>query len=189
MTDPRPSSLGGASAIDPTAPRDRFVEANGVRLHYVDWGRPEQRPVLFLHGGSAHARWWDFVVSHLGSRFRCIALDLRGHGDSGWPPSPDYRLETHARDVAALVDALDLRDLALVGHSYGGFVSMVYAPEAAARLTALVIVDSRIRISERSARYLEALRKLVSAIAHLASLPNDTKSSCAALVRSIHGLR
>lgn len=142
------------------APRDGFLDADGVRLHYVDWGDPAQPPVVLLHGGSAHARWWDFIVVHLAARFRCVALDLRGHGDSGWPSSLDYRLATHAGDVAALVEELDLRDAAVVGHSFGGFVSMVYAPGAAARLARLVIVDSRPRIGERSARFLEALRKL-----------------------------
>lgn len=141
-------------------PRDGFVDAGGVRLHYVDWGAPEQPPVLLLHGGSAHARWWDFVVPHLAGRFRCVALDLRGHGDSAWPTTLDYRLAAHATDVAAVVEALDLRGVAVVGHSFGGFVAMAFAPGAGPRLSALVIVDSRVRISERSARFLEALRKL-----------------------------
>jgi pimeloyl-ACP methyl ester carboxylesterase len=139
---------------------DGVVEVNGVRLHYVDWGTPAQPPVLLLHGGSAHARWWDFVVPRLADRYRCVALDLRGHGDSAWPTTPDYGLAAHAGDVAAAIDALDLRDVALVGHSFGGFVAMAYAAAAPVRLAALVIVDSRARISARSARLLEALRKL-----------------------------
>jgi pimeloyl-ACP methyl ester carboxylesterase len=146
--------------VSTLAPRDGFIDADGVRLHYVDWGEPGQPPVVFVHGGSAHARWWDFVVAHLAPRYRCVALDLRGHGDSGWPTSPDYRLATHAGDVADLIEALGLRDVAVVGHSFGGFVSMVYAPGAAARLARLVIVDSRPRIGERASRLLEALRKL-----------------------------
>jgi pimeloyl-ACP methyl ester carboxylesterase len=146
--------------VPTVAPRDGFIDADGVRLHYVDWGAPGQPPVVFLHGGSAHARWWDFVVAHLAPRYRCVALDLRGHGDSAWPASLDYRLATHAGDVTALVAALDLHDVAVVGHSFGGFVAMVYAPGAASRLARLVIVDSRSRVGTRSARFLEALRKL-----------------------------
>jgi esterase len=139
---------------------DGFIEVGGVRLHYVDWGTPEQPPVLLLHGGSAHAHWWDFVVPHLAERYRCVALDLRGHGESGWPATLDYGLAAHAGDVAALVDALALRGVAVVGHSFGGFVAMVYAQHASRQLSALVIVDSRARIGERSARLLQALRKL-----------------------------
>src|SRR5690606_24684147 len=52
----------GAAAGDPA--HDRFVTVNGVALHYVDWGGPPGRPLLFVHGGSAHARWWDFTVAH-----------------------------------------------------------------------------------------------------------------------------
>jgi len=144
----------------PPTPVDGFIDANGVRLHYVDWGHAGQPPLLLLHGGSAHAHWWDFVVPALGARHRCIALDLRGHGDSGWSTMLDYRLETHAADVAAAVDALDLRHVAVIGHSFGGFVAIRFAALAGARLSALVVVDSRARISLRSARYLEALRKL-----------------------------
>ena len=147
----------------PTAsgcPFEGYVEVDGVRLHYVDWGTPKQMPVLFLHGGSAHARWWDFLVPHLADRYRCLALDLRGHGDSGWPSGADYGLETHAADVAAVIEALDLHHVAVVGHSFGGFVAMTFSATARPRLAALVIVDSRASISERSSRFLEALRKL-----------------------------
>jgi len=141
-------------------PAEGQVEANGVRLHYVDWGRKEHPPLVFLHGGSAHARWWDFVVPHLVDRYRCVALDLRGHGDSSWAASSDYSLAAHAADVAALIDALALTRVGVIGHSFGGFVAMTFAATARARLSALVIVDSRPRITTRSARFLEALRKL-----------------------------
>jgi pimeloyl-ACP methyl ester carboxylesterase len=150
-TDPRSPTL---------VPRSGFVDAGGVRLHYLDWGDAGQPPLLFLHGGSAHAHWWDFVVPQLADRYRCIALDLRGHGDSGRPPLLDYRLEAHAADVAATIDALDLREVGLVAHSFGAFVAMAYVPHAGNRLSALVIVDSRARLSKRSAHFLEALRKL-----------------------------
>jgi pimeloyl-ACP methyl ester carboxylesterase len=113
--------------------------------------------VVFVHGGSAHARWWDFVAAHLLDRYRCVALDLRGHGDSGWSAAGDYHLETHAADVAALIDHLGAPTVALVGHSFGGFVAMRFAAHAGPRLSGLAIVDSRSRIGARSARFLEAL--------------------------------
>src|SRR6185369_619952 len=100
---------GGGRESVTAQPREGFVDGDGVRLHYVEWGDRERPPILFLHGGSAHARWWDFVVEQLGARFRCLALDLRGHGDSPWPASLDYRLEAHAADVAAVIAALELR--------------------------------------------------------------------------------
>jgi len=148
--------------LTPSAPhvaRDGTVPSAGVLLHYREWGTPGQRPLLFLHGGSAHARWWDFLVAYLGE-YRCIALDLRGHGDSGWPDDGDYRLETHAGDAAAVVDALALERVCVIGHSFGGFVAMRYAARRDPRLAGLVFVDNRTRIGAHSARLLEALRKL-----------------------------
>ncbi len=165
VPDPRPLSSD--------SPRNGFVDTGAVRLHYVDWGEPGQPPVLLLHGGSAHARWWDFVAPHLAGRYRCVALDLRGHGDSGWPATLDYRLAAHAGDVAAVTEALDLRDVAVVGHSFGGFVAMAFAGGAGPCLSALVIVDSRVRISQRAARFLEALRKLPHP--HYASVEDATQ--------------
>jgi pimeloyl-ACP methyl ester carboxylesterase len=151
---------------EPTAAlrgRSAFIEANGVRLHYLDYGPPPAPPIVFLHGGSAHAHWWDFVVPHLADRYRCVAPDLRGHGDSAWADPPDYTLSAHARDVRALIEALALRHVALIGHSFGGFVAITVAAAMRSALSALVIVDSRPRITPRSARFLEALRKLPQA--------------------------
>jgi pimeloyl-ACP methyl ester carboxylesterase len=116
--------------------------------------------VLFLHGGSAHAHWWDFTIPHLAARFRCVAVDLRGHGESGRPDNGDYGLTAHAGDVTAVVDALGLGGGAVVGHSFGGWVAMVYAGQAGSALAALAVLDSRPQIGVRSARMLEALRKL-----------------------------
>jgi pimeloyl-ACP methyl ester carboxylesterase len=149
-----------ASPVTPRPPRDGIVHCNGAALHYVEWDGPPERPLLFLHGGSAHARWWDFVVAELAGAHRCLALDLRGHGDSAWSEAGDYRLDTHAADVAAVVAALRLDAVTLVGHSFGGFVAIRYAATRDPRLAALAIVDSRARITIRSARLLEALRKL-----------------------------
>jgi pimeloyl-ACP methyl ester carboxylesterase len=77
-------------------PREGFVDGDGVRLHYVEWGDRERPPIRFLHGGSAHAPWWDFVVEQLCDRFRCLARPFRRYGDSpgrrrsttGWRPMP-----------------------------------------------------------------------------------------------------
>jgi pimeloyl-ACP methyl ester carboxylesterase len=180
------------------SPVSRFVTANGIRLHYLDWGHSTRPAVLFLHGGSAHAHWWDFLIPRLVDRYRCIALDLRGHGDSGWPESVDYRLESNAADVAAVVDALGLRPVTVIGHSFGGFVAMAYARVADARLAALVIVDSRVRVGERSARYMDALRKfpqpiyrsIEEAIRRFRLLPTASSAHHEVIAQMVrHGIR
>ena len=172
------------------------MEVNALRLHYLDWGG-DGPPVLFLHGGSAHAHWWDFALPHLRNHFRCVALDLRGHGDSGRPADGNYGLAAHAADVAAVVTALDLRGGAVVGHSFGGWVAMVYAGQAGDAIGALAILDSRPTIGVRSARMLEALRKLphtryashADAITRFRLLPSATTADAAVVAHvAAHGI-
>src|SRR5687768_10623681 len=80
-------------------PADRYLDTNGLRIHYLDWGMVERPPVLFLHGRSLTAHTWDLVSLALRPRYRCLALDLRGHGDSSWSPEADYTLDAHCADL------------------------------------------------------------------------------------------
>jgi pimeloyl-ACP methyl ester carboxylesterase len=64
-----------------------------TRFHYLDWGG-SGTPIIFLHGGGINAHTWDCVAVMLRDRFRCVALDQRGHGDSEWSPVVDYRIAT-----------------------------------------------------------------------------------------------
>jgi pimeloyl-ACP methyl ester carboxylesterase len=118
-----------------------FVEANGVKLHYLDYGGAG-RPMLCVHGGGAHAHWFDYVAPGFTPDHHVLSLDLRGHGDSTWADPQTYSFKTYAEDVNALVEKLDLRDFVLVGHSMGGMVSLVYASTHPGRMGRLVIVDS-----------------------------------------------
>jgi pimeloyl-ACP methyl ester carboxylesterase len=122
-------------------PVDGNVIANGIRQHYVDWGGQGRPAVLFLHGGSLTAHTWDLTCLGLRSEFRCIAPDLRGHGDSEWPADGDYRLERYAEDVEALAEALGLERFVVVGHSLGGVTAIEYAGGGDDRLLGLVLVD------------------------------------------------
>ncbi len=75
----------------------RLRTPSGLELHYLDWPGPGE-PIVLLHGGSLTAHTWDLVALALARR--CIALDLRGHGLSGW--CERYRIEDSVGDVAAL---------------------------------------------------------------------------------------
>ena len=66
---------------------DRTLDLHGQRFHYTDWGSPTAPTLIFLHGITGHARSWDDEARLLAGRFRVIALDQRGHGDSD--PAPD----------------------------------------------------------------------------------------------------
>jgi non-heme chloroperoxidase len=95
-----------------------FTIKDETTIFYKDWG--SGRPVLFSHGWPLNADAWDpqaRLVAENG--FRAIAHDRRGHGRSGQPWDGND-LDTYADDLAELIDALDLRDVILVGHSTGG---------------------------------------------------------------------
>src|SRR5688572_7488774 len=119
-----------------------FVDANGVKLHYLDYGVAGRRPMLCVHGAAAHAHWFDYVAPGLTPNHHVRALDLRGHGDSAWADQQTYSFKNYAEDVNAVVEKLDLRDFVLVGHSMGGSVALLYAATFPGRVGQLVVVDS-----------------------------------------------
>ena len=97
--------------------RPNTIAAGDVDLYYRDWGCG--RPVLFVSGWSMASDSWGYQMMALARRgLRCIAFDRRGHGRSS-DPGGGYDLDTLADDIAAVIEALDLRDVVLVGHSMG----------------------------------------------------------------------
>ncbi|MEU9590964.1 alpha/beta fold hydrolase [Streptomyces sp. NPDC048219] len=94
--------------------------SDGTSIFYKDWGPRDGRPIVFHHGWPLTSDDWDnqmlFFLSH---GYRVIAHDRRGHGRSG-QPSTGHDMDTYADDVAAVTDALDLRDAVHIGHSTGG---------------------------------------------------------------------
>ena len=136
-----------------TLPEDHQVIIGAMRLHYLDWGGPgtKDTPILFLHGGGLTAHTWDFVAVRLRERYRCVALDQRGHGDSEWSPVVDYRIAAHVGDIEGFIDAMGLQRPILVGQSMGGLNSIAYATRRSDRIRAMVIVDVAPEISASGA--------------------------------------
>lgn len=121
--------MGGLSLIAETldlpppgdAPSSIWVEArDGVKLHALDWGG-DGPGAIFLHGEALSAHTWDYVCLELRSSHRCVCLDLRGHGESGW--ADGYRVADYAGDVHDLIAALGWTRAHLVGMSLGGVVA------------------------------------------------------------------
>jgi non-heme chloroperoxidase len=100
-------------------PRSSFITASdGTQIFYKEWG--EGPPVVFSHGWPLNADIWDNQLMFFAMNgFRAIAHDRRGHGRSQ-QPSDGNDMDTYADDLAAVMDALDLRGAMLVGHSTGG---------------------------------------------------------------------
>ena len=79
-----PGDAQASSAPAAATPADRFVTVNGLRIHYLDWGNSSASPLILIHGLDRVAHTFDHLVPHFTSRFHVIAIDMRGHGDSGW---------------------------------------------------------------------------------------------------------
>jgi pimeloyl-ACP methyl ester carboxylesterase len=135
------SELAGLDVPEVCVPTDHHIVVNGLRLHYLDWGRHACPPLLFLHGGRLTAHTWDLVCLALCTDFHCVAVDQRGHGDSAWSPVLEYEPDAHARDIGGLIHALDLQRPVLVGQSLGGLNAMTYATRAANQLAGVVLLD------------------------------------------------
>ena len=82
--------------------------------------------LVFIHYWGGSRRTWSEVIAPLSSRFRCIAVDLRGWGKSDRPVD-DYSLFAQADDVEGVVEALNVKDFVLVGHSMGGKIAQILA--------------------------------------------------------------
>jgi len=123
--------------------RQRTLKVGGLALHALEWGEPGRPALGFLHGGSAHAHWFDAVVPALGDRYHVISLDQRGHGGSQWAPRPAYATEDFASDLVGVMDALGWRRMTVIGHSMGGHNAMAFAAWHPERVERLVVIDSR----------------------------------------------
>ena len=123
--------------------RSRTETINGLRLHMLEAGRPGAPALCFLHGGAAHAHWFDAVTPFFVDRFHVVSLDQRGHGESQWAIPPAYGTEDFAGDLRSLMDALGWTRMTLVGHSMGGHNAMAFAAWHPELVERLVIVDSR----------------------------------------------
>lgn len=123
------------------SPHDQYFEIGDVRIHYLEWGTRGSQPLVLLHGIARDAHTFDHLAPHFALRYHVIAVDLRGHGDSGWDPRGAYMVEDYAGDVAALIAHLDLRDIVLWGNSTGGRVAQVIAGTQPERVAAVIVED------------------------------------------------
>jgi pimeloyl-ACP methyl ester carboxylesterase len=124
-----------------TIPQDKYLDADGLRLHYLDWGHVDAPPMLLLHGFSGHAHTWDTFARAMCDQFHILALDQRGHGDSDWAKDGAYTVDDHATDIGAFHDQLMLDPVVLIGLSMGGRNAIMYTGIHPGKVEKLVIVD------------------------------------------------
>jgi pimeloyl-ACP methyl ester carboxylesterase len=148
---------------------------DGIALAYEVHG--EGTPALvFVHGWSCDRSYWRNQLGHFAQGFRVVALDLAGHGDSGAGRS-EWAMSSFGRDVAAVVDQLNLEDAVLIGHSMGVDVVVEAALELPGRVRGLVLVDQYASLGQPRTR--ERTRALV------APFLEDFASTTRSLVREM----
>ena len=122
-------------------PRSRRISGDsGVSLHVLEWSL-DGTPLILVHGFGNEAHIWDDFAPLVAPHYRTVAVDLRGHGDSGHDPERRYDYDSHVADLEAVTAALGIERLVLVGHSFGGRTGVLFAAKHPQRMAGLVIVD------------------------------------------------
>lgn len=125
--------------MTPASPVSRFVTANGVRLHYLDFGGGGP-PAVLHHGTGFHAWLWVPIARALSARYRVVALDARGHGDSD-KPEGGYGWESFIADLVAFTDAVGLAGGLGIGHSLGATTTAAAAAERPDLFSSVALLD------------------------------------------------
>ncbi len=134
-------------------PRERVIDAGGLRLHCLEWGDAAAPPVLLVHGNGGHAHWWDPLVPYLTPGWRLIAPDLRGHGHSDWPAEPAYDIVACAGDLVGILDAMGLQRVAIIAHSMGARTAVWLAAHHPALVRGMALLDTSLAgVDEATAR-------------------------------------
>ena len=129
-----------------TGPTARYAEVGGLTLHYADWGG-DGPPLLMVHGDMRTSRSWDAVARDLRDRFRVLAVDCRGSGDSAWTDT-GYRFADRIADLAGFCEAIGLRNAVVVAHSTGGVVTTLVAHRNPGLFSRLVLLEPMIVVDE-----------------------------------------
>lgn len=123
----------------------RGISANGIRMHLVEAGAG--RPVVFIHGLGWDHRLWLGALDRYADRYRAIAGDSRGHGQTEMPDGP-YSIAQFALDWRGALAALGVAECCIVGLSQGGMIAQRIAIDAPDRVGALVLVSTTCRETE-----------------------------------------
>lgn len=131
-----------------TPSESNYVDANGAVLHYLSWNAHEtHKPgLLFAHGFRAHARWWSFIAPFFIERFRVVAMDFSGMGDSSG--RDEYTDENYSRDLLAVVEHAHFGRPSIVGHSFGGGRVLHMCAHHPERVERAIIVDSFVQLND-----------------------------------------
>ena len=120
-----------------------YIHANGIRHHYLEWGDAGNPPLLMLHATGLCAWPWKPMARRLAQRYRVLAFDQRGHGDTD-KSDKGYHFEYAGEDLAAIVETMELERPRVVGHSSGGLATIIAANLMPGRFGPVVLVETRV---------------------------------------------
>ena len=192
----------------------RFVEVEGLRLHFLEAGAGP--PVLLLHGWPTHSALWRHAVPLIAQHRRVIALDLPGYGRSDKPLDASYSFRFYDRILSGLLDALGVEQVGLGVHDIGGPIGLHWAVQSAHRISSLAILNTLV-FPEMSAMvklfiaatWIPGIRALLTsppglaasmrfgvhnkaqmpdAVAAIYQEPFQSRAARAALLKAAHGL-
>lgn len=121
------------------------VEVGGAKIRYSAWGERGKRGLVFIHGGRAHRNWWRPFAPFFSGQYRVVAYDMAGMGDSDWRPT--YSVNLSIDDLFAVIEASGAGEGGrpiVVGHSFGGWVTLAAVERQGERLLGAVVIDSPI---------------------------------------------
>ena len=99
----------GVKFTKENSPTDKYINVNNLKIHYLEWGNIQNPTIILVHGIAQTCHSWDFISLGLSEKYRVIALDLRGHGDSDWSSDNNYTLETYSDDLHAIIEKLNYK--------------------------------------------------------------------------------
>lgn len=126
-----------------------FLPLSGLRLHYVDSGptiaavaKSDQSTCLFVHGNPTWSFYWRNLILGLHDQHRCVAVDHMGCGLSDKPQTYPYSLRQHTANLVALIDELNLQNITLVAHDWGGAIGLGAAVARRDKFSRLVLLNT-----------------------------------------------
>jgi pimeloyl-ACP methyl ester carboxylesterase len=138
----------------------RYFNINGHKLHYIDEGEGET--ILFVHGTPSWSFDFRQVIKSLQAGYRCIAIDHIGFGLSDKPETYDYSTLRHSEALEAFAEALDLKEITLVVHDFGGPVGLNFAIRHPGKIRKIVVLNSWMWSSKHEPEFIRFSRILKS---------------------------
>ncbi len=124
----------------------RHVMVDGANIHYLRWGNddPKRPGLLFVHGNGAHAYWFSFIAPLLTQHYNVASMDLGGMGDSDWRET--YTRDSFAHEIGAVAADANLGPKpVIVGHSFGGFVTLMAGNHYSDKFGGIILADFTVR--------------------------------------------